>query len=524
MRDRAVEGLSVLARREKWRTSNYGIRITDRVEAALADENPVVRMHAAKAFRALRANATSEERIAGLRDLLMGESDAMVGTVLIGLLGDEAHESPGAVDAALEALANQRADAGESTDSQDLGDDADKKSGVDRAEDERTGLKVDLIAFLGLVHETPYALSTLMRWASNPAKHKELSRAIPLIRDYLAPGTEVRLQRAFEFIATASTAALDRWAETDAAHGDAADLNPVELSEFENVLHVLDTTADQIYFASGAFEDKQGNILADAAQPHAHAVADIARFADLATPTLLTCAASKASPVIHRVVETLIYLAQVDEKRGLQSLAAAVTFNSGYTYDSLAGGAVIPYLTRLLAEQRDLVLFDEEGVHSVHNTAGGVRGGRERGRASARVHVCRRISIGPGLTPRVSAYGRNASQRRMPLLNAGAIWMGLPSFALGCGRRGGGTSGPQETCPRRTLIRKGTSGSESAHRLWANGAIALLCRLPGYVERRGDLRPRGTALSEAGDCGLNAKLDVIARGLQPVEPVDAVLL
>jgi hypothetical protein len=286
----------------------------------------------------------------------------MVSAVLLSLLGGEAHESPRAVDAALEAFADLGADTDQSAQSQKSGDEAGKESEVDRA-DERNDLTVKIIAFLALKHETPYALSTLSGWASKPAKHKELSRAIPFIREYLAPGAEPRLQqRTFEFVTTASTAALDHWAETDAAHSDAAELTPLQLSELKNVLHVLDTTADQIYFASGAFENKPGNVTDQGAQRDAPAPADIARFADLATPTLLICAASKAAPVIHRVVETLVFLAQVDEKRSLKALAEAVTANSGYAYDSLASGSVIPYLNRLLAEERDLVLFDEEGV------------------------------------------------------------------------------------------------------------------------------------------------------------------
>lgn len=362
MRDRATEGLSVLARRPKWRTSEYGIRIASRVEAALADENPVVRMHAAEAFAALHADATSEERVTGLRDLLITETDVMVSAVLLKLLGGEAHESPGAVDAALEALADFGADADQSAEPQEFGDEAGKESEFDRAE-ERNDLKVKITTLLALKHETPYALSTLSGWASEPAIHKELSRAIPSIREYLGPGAEPRLQqRTFEFVTTASTAALDHWAEADAAHSDAAELTPVQLSELKNVLHVLDTTADQIYFASGAFENKPSNLTAEGAQRDAPAPAAIARFADLATPTLLICAASKAAPVIHKVVETLVFLAQVDEKRSLKALAEAVTANSGYAYDSLASGSVIPYLNRLLAEQRDLVLFDEEGV------------------------------------------------------------------------------------------------------------------------------------------------------------------
>src|SRR5690242_16293274 len=96
MRDTAIEGLSVLARREKWRTSDHGVRIASRVEAALTDENPVVRMHAAEAFAGLHADATSEERVAGLRDLLITERDVVVSTTLLNLLGREADTSPGA--------------------------------------------------------------------------------------------------------------------------------------------------------------------------------------------------------------------------------------------------------------------------------------------------------------------------------------------------------------------------------------------------------------------------------------------
>lgn len=362
MRDRAAEGLSVLARRHTWRNSNFGIQIASRVEAALADDNPVVRMHAAEAFAALHADQTSEERVAGLRDLLSTETDVMVTAVLLKLLGGEAHEAPSAVDAALEALADLWADADQSAESQEFGDRALKESEVDRAQD-CNDLKVEIITFLALKHETPYAHSTLSGWARGPAKHEELSRAIPFIREYLTPGAEPRLQqRAFAFVTTASTAALDHWVETDSAHGDAAEFTSLQLSELKHVLHVLDTTADQIYFASGAFENTPCDAIDQGAQRVPPSPADMARFADLAIPTLLFCAASKAPPVIHRVVETLVFLAQSDEKRSLKALAEAVTANSAYAHDSLAGGRVIPYLNRLLAEQRDLVLFDEEGV------------------------------------------------------------------------------------------------------------------------------------------------------------------
>jgi len=45
----------------------------------------------------------------------------------------------------------------------------------------------------------------------------------------------------------------------------------------------------------------------------------------------------------------------------VNAAAASVPADGTYTGDPLAGGEVIPYLERLLAGQRPLVLFDEGG-------------------------------------------------------------------------------------------------------------------------------------------------------------------
>lgn len=363
MRDRAIEGLSVLARREKWRKSNHGVRIISRVQTALGDDNPVVRMHAAEAFTCLHTDATSEERVAAIRDLLLTETDVMVGTVLLNCLGREAHTSPRAVDSVLGAFAELKAVADQFIDSQDPADESGKRSALDRADDERNNREVDITTFLALTHQTPHALSTLKSWAKAPAESKELLRAIPYIRDYLAPNADARIQqRSFEFVTTASTSALKHWSEVNAMLTGDVEPTADQLSELKRVLRVLDTTADQIYFASGAFDRRRGNADAEDTQQRAATPEEIARFADLAIPTLLICAGSKAAPVIHHVVETFVFLAQVDEKRSLIALAEAVTAHSNYAFESLASGVVIPYLTRLLAEQRDLVLYDDEGV------------------------------------------------------------------------------------------------------------------------------------------------------------------
>jgi hypothetical protein len=65
---------------------------------------------------------------------------------------------------------------------------------------------------------------------------------------------------------------------------------------------------------------------------------------------------------VHEAVKTMIFLAPLDEARALQAVAEAVPEEGPYAGEHLAGTDVIPYLERLLAQQRQLVLFDEAGV------------------------------------------------------------------------------------------------------------------------------------------------------------------
>jgi hypothetical protein len=58
----------------------------------------------------------------------------------------------------------------------------------------------------------------------------------------------------------------------------------------------------------------------------------------------------------------MIFLAPLDEARALAAIADVVPTGGSYAGDSLAGADVIPYLERLLAENRSLVLHDADGV------------------------------------------------------------------------------------------------------------------------------------------------------------------
>lgn len=361
VRDRAVEGLSVLARRETWRNSEYGSRITSTVESALTDDNPVVRMQAVQAFTSIRSGSTSEDRVGALRKLLLEEHDVMVGTALLGCLRWEAHTSPRAVDSLLAELGQRRFVADGAPETRDHADGV-TATNDERAEEDRYNLWIDITTFLGLRHETPHSRSTLREWVHTASVSKELPHAISFIRNYFAPVAEIGVQkRSFEFATAACTSALTHLTEMNTALTGDSQATPEERTSLKRAYKVLDTTASQIYFASGAYERKRAEVEEDRDQDRP-TTAELVRFADLAIPLLLICAASKAAPVIHHVVETLVLLSSVNERRSLLALADAVAADESYAYDSLAAGVVIPHLTRMLAEERDLVLFDDEGV------------------------------------------------------------------------------------------------------------------------------------------------------------------
>jgi hypothetical protein len=71
--------------------------------------------------------------------------------------------------------------------------------------------------------------------------------------------------------------------------------------------------------------------------------------------------------VTQPVVETLIHLAGVLQREALLAIAAAIPARGTYVTDPHAAGTLMPYLRRVLAEQRDLVLFNDEGIAALRH-------------------------------------------------------------------------------------------------------------------------------------------------------------
>lgn len=344
LRDTAIGGLATLLNREAWRGSDAGQTIEAAVSAAMRDPNPVVRMRAAEAAPAVHAGVDRDRRVAAIAELIFAEEHPAPRSVLLRQLAADTADAPVAVDAILERLLGADAVAYEPGGGRD-------------------DVVMALLTYLALVPRTSFAARTAESWCRNAPAHATAVEAFArCARDHLGPSSGDGRGMAFRLLSIAADAALLRWTRDPQELTPAADLSDDKKAELTGATTVAHAIAQQIYFASGAFEEKQGH-----QQPHS---ADLAEFADLAFPVLATCARLGVPQCVHQAVETMIFLSPLDEARALHAIAAAVPAEGLYAGDSLAGDAVIPYLERLLAEQRPLVLFEEGGVEAFRHLLG----------------------------------------------------------------------------------------------------------------------------------------------------------
>ena len=332
MRDTAIGGLTDLLRRGDWQDSAARSAIASMVGDGLSDPDPLVRLRASEGVPSLFPDMSPMQLVGAIGDLMRGEKDEHVLLILLSQLTPLASRVPADVDAVLQDLPLTAA-----SDNQEL-----------------TRYAQSLLTYLALVHEMPGAVAAVHDACRDAPKSAGLTAVfVQQSRDYLASDDrEVRL-RAFDVVALAADASLARWSEDPSEHVK-TDLPEDQLAELRGAATVAHEVAQQLYFASGAFRN--------AGEHDPKVLPEPDTFAELAFPVLMTCARLQVAQCVHPAVETMIHLAPLNESRALKSIAAAVPPDASYAGDSLAGAAVIPYLQRLLTEQRQLVLYDEAGL------------------------------------------------------------------------------------------------------------------------------------------------------------------
>lgn len=134
---------------------------------------------------------------------------------------------------------------------------------------------------------------------------------------------------------------------------------PAEQEDLKHLLHLADSIAKQVFFASGAFdhelpqEDRRKRPIG-AAEKKRFLEEGIRLFEELADIGL--------APVSHSLVKTLEHLMEYDPARvvGLIGKVVRAGRSGGYQYEPLAVDAIVNIVKRLLAEYRHLLTEDEE--------------------------------------------------------------------------------------------------------------------------------------------------------------------
>ncbi len=339
MRDSAVAGLGVLLRRAEWRNSTAGQGITTAVTTALDDTNPLVRMHAARMMRALHAGAPPAELAVAIGHRALTETDRVVRAELIEQLQGALPDGAPVVDSILKLLLETGTG---------LLDDVNGELGT---------ITMALLTYLACVPQTPFAARTIHRWCEQAAHHPAIAEAfVRHSRDYLKMHGKTEQRAAFRLLDIAAHACLTRWTADPTEHLSGADLTPEQLAELRGASQVTHEINQQVYFASDAFEHEQG---------HETLPLNVLNgFADLAFPVLSVCTKLQDPQTIHYAVQTIVFLAGLDEGRALLAVADAIPAKNPYTYDPAAGQLAGGYLARLIAEQRGLILDDSHGVEA----------------------------------------------------------------------------------------------------------------------------------------------------------------
>ncbi|MFC1420018.1 hypothetical protein [Streptacidiphilus cavernicola] len=233
----AIEGLVHLAERADWQDAHP--HVGPPLAALLGSPDPVYRYLATAALPALLAEG--EDLVDAIAERLPEESDPHIAARLLLHLDRVVSSEAERVDRILCSLQTDARWAVLTS-----SPDGDRKLGPS----EEGSIVVNFLSYLALVRESPYATSVLEEWAAAPAEHPERVQAVVFwLRDVLNPlhpGTPFQ-DRAFAFTDRIVGAIRRDLGEHHEGNDRRANAAAVAVAISQN-----------LYFASGAFDEKPG--------------------------------------------------------------------------------------------------------------------------------------------------------------------------------------------------------------------------------------------------------------------------
>jgi hypothetical protein len=366
MRDEAAVGIVRLLARSAWAGSDAAPDLREALRKLSEDPSPVVRMQAAHGLLLIDVGGdplpTNFDR---LRSHILDETDEQVLAVQLQLLAQAMATTPAAdVDQLIEELAAR-------PQGRFLHRDEPDGEPVDGGSWGRRSAVVEwtaaIVARLAVVYDVPFSASRLSDWLARPLRNADRTETlIRQFRPYLNPVDGSGQEAAFSHLATVAHSAQTTWRAATTAQtviGEHA-----ARADADKAARIAYQIAEHLNFASSANDEQHGANSKQAAQ------GSDTVFADYAFPLLRTLGSVQHPQVTQPVVQTLIRVGRTHPNEALLAVADAVPETGPYVADPLAASTICTYLTRLLAENRDLVLGTEPGIaafrHLLHSFAG----------------------------------------------------------------------------------------------------------------------------------------------------------
>jgi signal recognition particle GTPase len=230
---------------------------------------------------------------------------------------------------------------------------------------------------LHLLEGNSIANKVLLEIINQPAIfHDEAQYIVKHLREYLTIGSiqitetlqeQVR-QKAFSLIRKILDSALRQFRKLEAKHQQNLPENwsEQERETISNLAQVADTIATEVYFASGAFDEKRSEVQGTTQSLQKLSAAALGnhskeRFFREAS-TIFDSLSNIGFPHIsHYLLETLIFLVDVDPKAILLKVGKVVQSSKSGNYQSDFSGAnlIVCFIERFLAEYRHVLREDE---------------------------------------------------------------------------------------------------------------------------------------------------------------------
>jgi hypothetical protein len=176
-----------------------------------------------------------------------------------------------------------------------------------------------------------------------------------------APDSEAARLRAFQLLETIIASAQDTFVKFQESHKGIAfsELPQADQDFARGIVQLLDSISSQIYFASGAFDEKPH---VDDPNRHPLSFNQKKRFLKEAGRLFDLLASDPHPSVVHHLIQTLHALLEIEPREVFLRIGRVVQAGKagGYQYESLAIGEIVSLVNRVFADFRPMLQENQD--------------------------------------------------------------------------------------------------------------------------------------------------------------------